>query len=50
MVKFELDKKRIGFRIVFNSRKLFLKDGFEVALFPPRGVPWYALFYTYEEH
>jgi hypothetical protein len=41
MVKFELEKKRFGFRILFDKPMPFFRDGFEIALFKPKHLPWY---------
>ena len=46
-MKFEWETKRIGFRIIFNKPVPILKDGFEIVLFPPKGLSLYNLILPY---
>ena len=47
MVKIEIEKSRIGVRVIFDKPKPFFRDGFEIVLLPPKGLPWYNLFLPY---
>ena len=40
-MKIEWEKKRIGIIILFDKPKPFFRDGIELVLFPPKGLPWY---------
>jgi len=47
MARFELEKQRIGFRVIFDKPIPFFRDGFEIVLFPPKGLPWYNMLLPY---
>jgi len=42
-MRFELEKKGIGFSVIFKHKIPFInKDGLAFFLIPPKGMPWYV--------